>query len=568
MLKKSLLIFFLFVQYWSFGQEVNNHLPDIYPLTPNSSALAKFGDFPVSHYNGTADVSIPLYTIQVGDLTVPITLRYNTSGIRVSEVASWVGLGWSLDAGYSISRKIVGRADDDSDTFKSYFYGHLLDPLDFYNLDDGNRITYYESYLNGNFDTDPDIYSYNLMNSSGKFFFDGQNDFQIRKVPFSPDSIMYGFGYQNRLYFNMLDGDGNYYVFGQSTDDKSFSYNETSSDGGVTTWNVDTLISANRKDKILFKYNDVQYYDSYKYYHRTIIDNASGAMSLNLGAVTSPSISRNMTESYIETINYDGGKVEFIQSLNGRSDFNSLHSLDSIKVYSYDYSQEDYNLQKVIKFYVDYFDSDWERLKLDSVGVFSGSGEKIEMYRFEYNTDVNLPLRFSASCDKWGYYNGKNNYDLIPQMTINYINDGGTAIPLTFGSDLSVNSYFAQANILEKVYYPSGGYSEFEYESNRYSNINETEEHLVGGLRIKSIKSYETAGANPVIKTYEYGSGISVFHENNYSYSSEFSQNYIAHSPYAYYYRSRTYSSNPVTDIIPFDGSIVFLPFCYRIYWR
>lgn len=71
----------------------------IIPPSPNAAALGKFGSMPVSLHTGTPNISIPLYTLRGRELAVPISLDYHASGIKLEEVASNVGLGWSLSAG-------------------------------------------------------------------------------------------------------------------------------------------------------------------------------------------------------------------------------------------------------------------------------------------------------------------------------------------------------------------------------------------------------------------------------------------------------------------------------------
>lgn len=83
-------------------------LPSIFRKPPNTTAFEKYGNYPVNLFSGVPDISIPLYEISSGDLSVPITLSYHASGIKVSENASWVGLGWSLSAGGEISRSVMG----------------------------------------------------------------------------------------------------------------------------------------------------------------------------------------------------------------------------------------------------------------------------------------------------------------------------------------------------------------------------------------------------------------------------------------------------------------------------
>jgi len=86
-------------------------LPKIVPASPNAATLGKYGDIPVSLYSGTADITIPLYEIKSGDISVPITLSYHTGGIRLNELAGWTGLGFAFNAGGVISRNVLGFDD-------------------------------------------------------------------------------------------------------------------------------------------------------------------------------------------------------------------------------------------------------------------------------------------------------------------------------------------------------------------------------------------------------------------------------------------------------------------------
>src|SRR3954462_958189 len=105
---KACLIFCLLL----FGVTVNVPAQNLSPLnvsnvippSPDVAALNKFLNMPVGYSTGVPDISIPVYTIQSGDLSVPISLSYNASGIKVEEVPTWVGLGWNLNAGGSLSR--------------------------------------------------------------------------------------------------------------------------------------------------------------------------------------------------------------------------------------------------------------------------------------------------------------------------------------------------------------------------------------------------------------------------------------------------------------------------------
>ena len=43
---------------------------------------------------------------------LPIGLSVHTGGIKVVEIASWTGLSTAMQAGGSISRTVIGQADD------------------------------------------------------------------------------------------------------------------------------------------------------------------------------------------------------------------------------------------------------------------------------------------------------------------------------------------------------------------------------------------------------------------------------------------------------------------------
>ena len=73
-------------------QEINIKSPEV-------SSLMKFIEQPVDISTGIPKIEIPVYTINTGRLSVPITLSYHAGGIKLSERASVAGLGWALNAG-------------------------------------------------------------------------------------------------------------------------------------------------------------------------------------------------------------------------------------------------------------------------------------------------------------------------------------------------------------------------------------------------------------------------------------------------------------------------------------
>lgn len=81
------------------------------PKSPEVAAFDRITDIPISEYSGNVNFSIPLYTITNGDLSVPISLDYQGSAIRVDQESTWVGLNWLLNAGGVITvRKAMHSA--------------------------------------------------------------------------------------------------------------------------------------------------------------------------------------------------------------------------------------------------------------------------------------------------------------------------------------------------------------------------------------------------------------------------------------------------------------------------
>ncbi|RQO69373.1 hypothetical protein DBR43_14905, partial [Pedobacter sp. KBW06] len=116
LLKSYAIIFSCFASLISFGQSQEGAVKiSVIPPSPNSAALAKYVDFPVNVYNGIPEISLPLGSIGSKGLVVPISLSYHAGGTKPAELGSWVGLGWTLNAGGVITRTVRGLPDERND---------------------------------------------------------------------------------------------------------------------------------------------------------------------------------------------------------------------------------------------------------------------------------------------------------------------------------------------------------------------------------------------------------------------------------------------------------------------
>ena len=87
-----------------------NIFTKIVPPSPDAAKLASYIEAPVSHFTGQPSVEIPIYELKGKELSLPISLSYKTGGIKVEEISSGIGLGWSLMAGGMITRTVFGAS--------------------------------------------------------------------------------------------------------------------------------------------------------------------------------------------------------------------------------------------------------------------------------------------------------------------------------------------------------------------------------------------------------------------------------------------------------------------------
>ncbi|MCK4699571.1 MAG: hypothetical protein KAT38_04540, partial [Bacteroidales bacterium] len=90
----NLISVFLLMTFSANCQEAFPELDKAIPPSPTASSLGKFADVPVSFYTGTPSISVPLWTVEGRKLSFPVSLSYHASGIRIDNIAGWVGTGW------------------------------------------------------------------------------------------------------------------------------------------------------------------------------------------------------------------------------------------------------------------------------------------------------------------------------------------------------------------------------------------------------------------------------------------------------------------------------------------
>ncbi len=472
---------------------------------PNAAALGKYGDYPVNSNKGVPSIGIPIYQAQEGPLSLPITLNYHAGGVKLGEMASWVGLGWSLSAGGMITRTVQGLPDD---KLGGYYYTSA-DPI---RLDDKNTIN---AIADNSLDSEPDLFAISLNGYTGKFYIDHNQEVQL--VPHQDIRITVTPGSNGFNTFVLTGTDGTRYIFGKDpTGRQPAAIESTIPTGEVSgyrsSWYLLRMESQDRHHEITFDYAT----DGYGY--RTPAScKFIGGNNGDDGGVQCPNGSDDGTHYYTRT-SIDGFRLAAVNTTRARIEFSAVTDrldldgsragatdkkrLDAIKVNAGEFC-------KTFAFDYDYFvDSehpqvaDGKRLRLTSLQERGcNSPEAIPPYTFSYYGTTDLPYRLSKQTDHWGYYNGatgNDNLQVAVPPTDYVIAVNGNGIKDTYGEANKVsNSSFMRRGTLRSIAYPTGGYTEYTLEANKVDGYRNKMESKVDEV-VEGCLSGSSSPADPV----------------------------------------------------------------------
>jgi hypothetical protein len=91
---------------------------DIQNIQLNKPEIGKLNDFIISDdkvnlSTGVASPNVLLTELRSRSLSNPVVLLYKSGkGVRVNDISNDIGLGWDIESGGSITRKVNGFADD------------------------------------------------------------------------------------------------------------------------------------------------------------------------------------------------------------------------------------------------------------------------------------------------------------------------------------------------------------------------------------------------------------------------------------------------------------------------
>jgi len=487
--------------------------------SPEVANLGSYGNIPIGEYSGTPTISIPIYTLKIGGIEVPISLSYNASGIKVSQEATYVGLGWNLIAGGIITYEPVGGDDR---RYHAPIYSPLPSWTKWHNFFDvitgGNTLlfnygtidhdvpgnAYYPYYcdviswgLMG--DGEMDVFSANFINYSFKFIL-------------HPDTHIPVFlGKKNKC---IIEKEGlNFIITGENGTKYYFQDYELNKDPSLASaapnsWYLSKIVDLNG-NWVDFKYEIIGHiYSTPTMTEQDIVFTCGAIGGRDRKVHMDYRIIENLYLTKIETENV---LIKFIMSdeVNPRPDINGdAQKLKEILIKDKhsDKSRLHYKLSHdfFTSCYVggDYLtDDDWntpgsywpseenltKRLKLTGLTKLNPNNptEESEKYIFTYEERHLLPWKTSFAQDFWGYYNGRENdcNDYLPQnaehtlipngKVLSFLDDFSdiyAGFKLGKGANRGMSSEYVTTGMLKLITYPTGGRTEFVFEPHTYNN--------------------------------------------------------------------------------------------------
>jgi len=551
--------------------------------TPNAASLGQYGDIPVNYFNGLASIGVPIWETKCSGQSIPINLSYHGGGIKADEHPGTCGLGWTLLAGGAITRKVNTGPDEyvcavpSLPQYQGYYYtgGKLTDnSWSSFNFLLSAK-TDYPSGNNPSFidDGEPDEFSFNFLNHSGKFFLDENKVWHVA----SSDNLSYTIEEQRTNDFELTDvlnpvnkiklksifsgfvitaGDGYKFYFGGNASTIEFSrgaFNNASitPDGYAQyvtpiSWYL-TKIQAPDGQIATFNYERGEpLFEKRKYRTEgTLVTDASGVGSVNVvsegitGSVTNPVYLKKITTA-LQDINfsYTTSIEKRYINFSNLEDNHLANSINANLLYWTDFLTTRANLGP----HDELLPHTYRQLNEITVAYKSGNvGRKIS---FDYDNDIATPAATSRRLtlykltvkDASGnisipYRFEYNHVDLLPDYGLRrsdhwgYFNDVDYMAPgantYTFDSWRQADPVTTAYGILNKIVYPTGGSTSFVYEPHtyaRYVNVTSNPTSFLYALSLVNEGTNRTAGGlriKKIISSPGYG-GVDKIKEYKY----------------------------------------------------
>lgn len=493
--------------------------------SPEAASFEKIGEIPVSLFSGMPQISIPLYEIDCGGYSFPITLDYQATAIKVNQEASWVGLNWLLNAGGAVTTRI---SKPEGSTFESQ-WDLLLNKMQYNiltidSLGQGYKVSGSHEGTSGNYGWNRFAGSTNSDEVTNEFYSKLLDNYEGEALTFSANFMGYSFSFvyhplEKRYIITGNDKkfkiEGSPVYVPKITDDKGIKYYFDE----IETNNPATYRSAPYQ-KLNFSYylTKIEYPNGrsvkLSYFKNPqpirILPSVMESWNYGLPGGVNCRLEKKLSDlvelnsPYLQKIEADGVVIEFV--LGTRNDLRNARRLDCIKIsdadgnlirrltFKYDYfTSQDVGVNPLKDYYTEhkmanYYNSLYStsetcnRLRLLSVTIEAQDKQtrqwkSLPPYEFAYNGS--LPPKTSTARDYWGYYNGKTSNKNLAVRKSEAGEYGYNAFPYDINYGLETGFYapdrrcdtnYVKNGLLASITYPTGGKTSFRYESHSFDN--------------------------------------------------------------------------------------------------
>lgn len=522
------------------GQEVHEiklDVPRIVPISPEASSMEKCQSYPMDYCTGIPNITIPLYEIVAGEVTIPITLSYHASGLKPKERSGLAGTGWTLSLEPSVMREIKGIADN---TQYGWFENRFQAPPS----DEKSQLQYYADRVDNKHDTQPDRFVYKLPHSGGSGYFVGISH-TLSTIPRTNDRV-----YFNGDNMNAIDADGIKYEFNgvhekagfyitrwlctsirsprQTNPLVTFDYTTTRSrmhpnayfnlDGkviinDVADGNPRVILTKQTSGTNLHYRVEPDMTGSSKPYPtrlRSVLESAAGVYYPHSNSY----INEFATETRLDKVRFFGNTLSVSYAESGTGDTHS-------DVYNrMEVTDAQGNTIRTIEFFITPYNGATSLTRLDSVRISAPDAEA-KVYAFHYKNSYQVPSIYTTAVDHWGFCNNANyqngnelavpGFRRVMRMPLGNLNYGEAIIDYS-GPNREPDAEWTQVGVLDQIIDPQGIKTSFSYEGNygafRDDNRSSGYDdylHPVGGIRVRSIETYDSHTNQRTTKTYKYG---------------------------------------------------------------
>lgn len=533
-LRALFIIFFIFSTDVAYGQHNNDLNFKKIPPSPVSSKFSEYIASAPNMENGNINIPIDIFKLDYYDFQMPLKLVYSSNGITLNDTPIPYGYGWNLTLNPRINRTIYNRPDEKY-PFKNFIdynaadwstrapwhnqedFPEFYDPLKTI-VNDDSRMVDYQLLSEDLFDSQKDIFTIQLPHKSINFIL----------IKTENTTTAYSFGNNIKIYLNIVnlnirgikvvDDDGVIYKFGNFDNENGNSFIEEYA-GNTTSWLLRD-ITLNNNERIDFQWvkNNISLYKPQMSSSISMMDfKNSGHPNLHTSG-------HSGEPSPLPEINDYGGVINLGEYQNPY--FASISKIIS-SAWSVDFFYKSINEPYATKIEVKDFNNTLINTVLFTYGGTNPQFDhyllknlKIndEIYEFQYNNK-----RFANSTnslDYWGFYNGKIQNSQVPRFHFKAYNvysavvfDPANSSIYAGVANKEVDTVMMKAFMLEKIIYPTKGYTKFYYEphqfqySEDYPGLQSPPSQITmgGGLRIKKILNYLYDGTLASEKYYKYG---------------------------------------------------------------